>query len=141
MHRLITNAKPGEIIDHINRNSLDNRKCNLRKCSNSQNQWNTVKQKNNKSGFKGVYWNKEKEKWQAQISFGKDAVGKQVTFYLGRFDNVLEAAAAYDKKAKELHGKFARLNLKQPIPNKQQKPEGWQPPDILGELKRQGWKC
>lgn len=103
IHRIITRAKVGEIVDHINGNTLDNRKCNLRLCTNAQNCRNKKKHHDNKSGFKGV--KKHYNKWQAKIT--KD----YVDYHLGTFDTPLEAAKAYNKKAKILHGKFARLNV------------------------------
>lgn len=107
MHRLIINAPRGSEVDHINGNSLDNRKVNLRVCDRSQNLANRGKFKNNKSGYKGVCWNKNSKKWMAQIQFKKKLTR------LGDFTDILEAAKAYDKKAKELHGEFANLNFKE----------------------------
>ena len=67
MHRLINNTKIGLDTDHINRNTLDNRRKNLRSVTRSQNQINRATQKNNTSGYKGITWNKKRKKWQAQI--------------------------------------------------------------------------
>lgn len=67
MHRLI-NETPKEFqTDHINNNKLDNRKCNLRTVTNTQNHHNMPLQKNNKSGFAGVSWSNERKKWVATI--------------------------------------------------------------------------
>lgn len=94
-----------EYAEHKNRNTLDNRRCNLRVASSSQNQANRPVTKCSTSGYKGVSWNKEMGKWQAQI--GKDRRLR----YLGRFSDKIEAAKAYDKAAKELFGEFAWLNF------------------------------
>ena len=105
MHRVILNLKKGEITDHINGNGLDNRRCNLRKCTPSQNMWNRRKPKNNTSGYIGVDWHKRDKKWQARIC--RDRKQK----HLGCFDDIEEAARAYDRAALELHGEFALLNF------------------------------
>lgn len=105
MPRLIMSAKKGEQIDHRNINGLDNRECNLRFCTNSQNLQNARKSKNCSSQYKGVCWAKSKKKWQVNIQLNK------IFFNLGRFDTEIEAAKIYDAKAKELFGDFARLNF------------------------------
>lgn len=65
-----------EVIDHINHNGLDNRKCNLRICTNQENICNCEIPKNNKSGCKGVYWAKDKQKWTVTIKLNiqEDAI-------------------------------------------------------------------
>lgn len=108
MHRLIMQAEPGEKIDHISMDTLDNRKSNLRRVNQSQNMMNSGLRNTNKSGFKGVcYLNRSelKSKWLATI--WKD--GKQIN--LGCHKTKEEAALAYNKAAKGLHGEFARLNI------------------------------
>jgi len=105
MHRLIMNTPKNKVTDHINGNTLDNRKENLRICTSAENQYNRGPQKNNTSGYKGVSWNKQDKKWRAAVKH----FGKQI--YLGSYNNKEEAAKAYDAKIKELHGKFARLNF------------------------------
>ena len=104
MHRVIMNCPDGKEVDHINGNPLDNRKENLRICSHAENMRNSSIQKNNTSGYKGVYWNNERKKWQAQISIKNKVVP------LGRFDDIKDAARAYNEAAKENYGVFARLN-------------------------------
>ena len=102
MHRLITKAQPGQIVDHINGNGLDNRKENLRFCTNQQNVWNSRKpNKQTSSQYKGVNWDRGRRKWRATI-------GSEI---LGRFDNEKSAAICYNKHAKERFGEFARLNV------------------------------
>lgn len=101
MHRLIVSAQTGEQVDHIHHNTLDNRKSELRLCSGSQNQHNRATQANNTSGFKGVYWHKQSQKWQARIMLN----GKRKS--LGYYYNPELAHEAYCKAAHGFHGDFA----------------------------------
>jgi len=106
MHREILGVLPGFEVDHHNGNGLYNRRKNLRICTRADNQHNQrSRQCVATSKFKGVYWNKQDHKWIAQIRLN----GKHK--YPGRFDNEIEAAKAYDQKAKELFGEFARTNF------------------------------
>lgn len=105
MHRYILNAKKGQIVDHINGNGLDNRKVNLRPCTIAQNIYNQTTSKHNKSGFKGVSWVKKHKKWYASIHFNYKS------YNLGMFTTKEEAAKAYNEKAKEFFGEFAKLNI------------------------------
>jgi len=104
MHRLIMGASGSIQVDHINRNTLDNRRCNLRLCDNAQNHWNSGVKRNNTSGFKGVDWLKKNKKWRARLHFH----GKEV--HIGCFKNKLDAALAYNEAALKYFGEFARLN-------------------------------
>lgn len=100
---LIVSGKwPAFDIDHLNGDRLDNRIENLREASRSENCSNKLSRCDSKSGVKGVFWNKKLSKWQAQISKN----GKQI--YLGVFETMDEAKAAYRRAAAELHGPFAR---------------------------------
>jgi hypothetical protein len=103
MHRVILGLMPGEPGDHINRNTLDNRRKNLRKANFSQNDCNRGPQGNNTSGYKGVCFNHEG--WVARIAINGE------TKYLGNFVTKEDAARAYDRAAKELHGEFAYQNF------------------------------
>lgn len=85
LHRLIMNAPKGSIIDHINRNPLDNRKVNLRLGSQRINMLNAGMLKNNTSGFKGVSWHKTAKKWEAYTHYHNKKIG------LGLFKNKRDA--------------------------------------------------
>ncbi len=102
MHRLIMGVtKRSESVDHINKNKLDNRKSNLRICSHKQNCGNSSKPKGkHTSKYKGVYWDKARNKWTARFS----------RKFLGRFETELDAALAYNKGAIKIAGKFANIN-------------------------------
>ena len=112
IHRVIMNAPKGMQVDHINGNPLDNRRENLRICTNQQNGMNRGKPKDNTSGYKGVTYMKKKKDmineyskpWYAQI------IHNQKKIHLGCYKTKEEAARAYDKKAIELHGEYATLN-------------------------------
>ncbi len=105
MHRVILERMGYQDFadsDHINRNGLDNRRCNLRPATGSQNGWNTGKRKDNTSGYKGVYW--DRKKWRARIKVN----GKPI--HLGLFDDIKDAARAYNEAALKYHKEFAVLN-------------------------------
>ncbi|WP_255367831.1 AP2 domain-containing protein [Psychrobacillus sp. OK032] len=105
MHRFILQETDRKThIDHINGDKLDNRKNNLRVCSNSANLMNRGKQSNNSSGYKGVVFDKSRSKWKAEIGFNKKRK------FLGRFHTIEEAALAYNDAAVLYHGEFAHIN-------------------------------
>jgi hypothetical protein len=104
MHRLIMDAAPGQQIDHVNRDGLDNRRANLRFCTASQNRGNQAKFRG-VSQYKGVVWDRSRNLWSARIGH------QGRTLYLGRFVSEEDAARAYDKAACEKWGEFARLNF------------------------------
>lgn len=96
LHRLIMGAQPGQRVDHINGNGLDNRRQNLRFCSIAQNTMNSSKRRGCLSKYKGVTWHRAIKKWQAQIKLN----GK--SHYIGVFSSEREAADAYERRRQEV---------------------------------------
>lgn len=105
MHREILKAPVGILVDHIDQDVRNNRKSNLRLCTKSENARNTKIDSRNKTGFRGVFWESIRKKYGATISCRKKM------FYLGYFNDPVEAARVRDLKAKELFGEFAKLNF------------------------------
>lgn len=108
LHRLILNAAPDEICDHINGDGLDNRRCNLRIATHAENCQNARKQKRTdsprqQSKFIGVH--AHREKWVARIA------QEQNRYYLGSYTDEVDAALAYDDAARKLYGQHARVNF------------------------------
>lgn len=95
MHRLINKTPDGFDTDHINRNKLDNRKCNLRAVTHAENMRNQKKYKSNTSGVVGVHWQKEIDKWRVRISFD----GKRIS--LGIYDSIEDAVLARKEAEKK----------------------------------------
>ncbi len=109
LHRFIMGANKGEIIDHINGNGLDCTRGNLRFCNAAENARNHRINKNNTSGYKGVYKSvrdNRKKIWIAKITVNRKEI------FLGRFLSQEEAAHAYDIAAYKYHGEFASTNFK-----------------------------
>ena len=105
MHREIMGATdPMVFVDHRDNNGLNNQDENLRECTNAENQRNRGKAWNNKSGFKGVSFDKKRYRYRAQIRAGSDPI------FLGHFEDPKDAALAYNEAAKKYHGEFAFLN-------------------------------
>lgn len=104
MHRLILGAKLGQSVDHVNGDGLDNRRENLRLCTQAQNMRNTRLRSNNTSGYKGVSWDKHRNYWTARIKVNGHYL------YLGRFTNKEEAAKIYNEYAMKYFKDFARIN-------------------------------
>ena len=108
IHRFLLNLETGDkrVVDHINHNPLDNRKDNLRICTNKENVCNSKIAKTNKSGVKGVYWDVDRNKWSAQIRVDNK------TKALGRFTN-MEDAIKVRKEAEELYQGEFKYNVEE----------------------------
>ena len=101
MHKLFVD---GEFIDHINHNTRDNRKFNLRSVINSQNQMNAKLRSNNSSGVTGVYWQTKTKKWVATIMVNKNRI------QLGSFDNFDDAVKARKDAEDKYFGEYSYHN-------------------------------
>lgn len=104
MYREIMNAPSGTIVDHINHDTLDNRRSNLRVCDMYQSSRNRRVAANNSTGYKGVGYHKATKKYRARIQAG----GKKID--IGYYKDPKDAARAYNERAKVLHGEYAYLN-------------------------------
>lgn len=105
MNRILMDAKDGYEIDHVDGNSLNNQRANLRACSHKENSRNKKFHSKNTSGFKGVTWHKGERRWRAQIGVNYKKI------VIGRFLTVEDAALAYDGAAKRFFGEFALTNF------------------------------
>lgn len=101
MHREIAGAPDGKVVDHINGDPLDNRRENLRVCTQQQNLWNGKAHRDGSSKYRGVSWNARKGKWRVQIQ------GKTLGFY----DDEDFAASVYNAEAAARFGAFAKPNV------------------------------
>jgi hypothetical protein len=115
LHRLIMQAPRGMVVDHVNGNRLDNRRCNLRLATTAENIRNMAI-RGGTSQFKGVYYNTPRGRWRAHICCDRKKLN------LGDYATEEAAARAYNKAAIELFGPFARLN---PLP---------EAPSLLGAI-------
>jgi len=114
MHREIMKPPQGMVVDHIDGNKASNCRFNLRVCTPTENRHNQGKRRGASSRFKGVGYDKIRGKYYAKFAhYGQ-------SMWLGYFDDEVEAARAYDRKAVEYCGPFARVNL----------PEEWPPERI-----------
>ncbi len=105
MHRAIMNPPHDMVIDHINHDTLDNTRANLRITTHRQNIMNAAPSKNSTSPYKGVCWNKNKHRWMAHITVhGKSLV-------IGQYVTQREAALAYNDAAVIHFGEYAHLNI------------------------------
>ena len=104
IHRYIMNAPEGMVVDHINGDKLDNRKCNLRICTQGENVMNRPKPKNNTSGCKGVNWDKVNQKWKVELK----CKGKYI--FLGRYENLEEAKKVRIEAELKYFGEYANPN-------------------------------
>jgi len=106
MHQIVAERArvKASVLDHRNRNKLDNRRKNIRAANGSTNQANQNLSKNNKSGYKGVSWFKSMRTWRAAICVRRKSI------HLGLFTNKKHAARAYNDAARKYFGAFAHLN-------------------------------
>lgn len=101
LHRLIGGASEDQVVDHINGSPLDNRKENLRVCTQAENNRNKRLRSNNQTGITGVYWDARRLVWAAQISVSNRTVP------LGRHASLLDACAARRSAEIRSHGEYA----------------------------------
>lgn len=107
MHRFILNVTDRHIhVDHINHDTLDNRKINIRTCTQQENNRNKSPHSKSTSKYLGVSWDKLKNKWKGNIYVNKKLL------FLGRFNSEEDAAKAYDLIAKKEFQQYANLNFK-----------------------------
>lgn len=109
MHREIMQPPPGMVVDHIDHNGVNNSRDNLRVCTRQQNLWNSPGP-GNPSGYKGVWHNPKSGRYDAGIIFNGCPIR------LGSFDDPAEAARVRDRKARELQGPYAYINLPDDLP-------------------------
>ncbi len=108
LHRFLMNAPKGLVVDHIDHDGLNDRRNNLRICTQRQNLYNS-RPKGRSSRFKGVCWDKAKQRWVVYIRHnGRNR-------FVGQFADEVEAARAYDRAAHELFGEYAYLNFPEEI--------------------------
>lgn len=110
LHRQIVNAKTRELIDHRDRNTLNNQRSNLRRATYAENMFNSNPRKG--ESYKGIYLVKDCRykihRWRVQIR------QKHYSIHVGYFASEIDAARAYDEVIKKLRGDFARLNFNSP---------------------------
>lgn len=104
LHRVIMGSPEGMVVDHINHDTLDNRRENLRICTQNQNMMNRIgSSSHSKSGIRGVYWHKRAGKWTSQIHINGKAK------HLGLFVSVDEAIASFAEANKKYYGDFGGI--------------------------------
>lgn len=105
LHRLLMDIDDINYeVDHIDGNTLNNLKSNLRICKREENSMNQKISTKNTSGHVGVYWDKNRNKWCASITANKKRV------YIGRFDNYIDAVKAREEAEKKYHGEYSTVN-------------------------------
>lgn len=109
MHRLILGLDGPEITDHRDGNGLNNTRKNIRPATYAENANNRRLRVTNRSGYKGVTKAYRGKRWQVAIT------SKGVRYHIGYFPDPISGARAYDEKAREIHGEFARLNFPEEI--------------------------
>jgi hypothetical protein len=104
MHRFIMKPDKGMVIDHLDGNPLNNQKNNLRICTHAENMRNSKISINNKSGYKGVSYQEDRNNYRASIKFNNKKIN------IGDFIDPIDAARAYNAAALKYHGEFAHIN-------------------------------
>lgn len=104
MHTVLMKTPAGLVVDHVNGNSLDNRRVNMRLCSASDNNRNKKNAPGATSKYRGVHWANAAKKWKASISINNRC------HYLGIYASEIDAARAYDAAAYKHYGNFSNLN-------------------------------
>lgn len=111
LSRVVADAAPGQVVDHVNHDGLDNRRSNLRVCSTAQNNCNRRKGATRTSQFKGVFLDAgirgSRPRWRAMVRVNGAKVYRSS-------DTEVGAALAYDDLARKHHGAFACLNFPNP---------------------------
>lgn len=110
LHEYLYPHKEGYEIDHINLNTFDNRRCNIRYCTHQQNQMNQPIQKNNTSGVSGVSWYAPRGKFRARIKIS------QCEIHLGYYGTFEEAVQARNVGMECMFGEYGRYNDVPPVP-------------------------
>jgi|UniRef100_A0A6C0AN14 hypothetical protein len=105
LHRYVLNYNGKDVVDHINNNPLDNRKCNLRIVTSKQNSMNKKSSKNSTSEYIGVSWDKTRNKWKTSITINNKEK------FLGRFNNEIDAAKCRDIATIKYYGEYGNLNF------------------------------
>lgn len=106
MHREIMEAVGRACeVDHIDGDGLNNQRANLRICTHNENTLNLQMNRRNTSGYKGVSFDRKRNRYQAYIRV------RYRSYHIGRYKTSIEAAIAYDDVARKIHGKFACLNF------------------------------
>ena len=104
LQRFIMGALDNEVVDHKNHDLTDNRRQNLRLTTSQKNSWNRKVAKNNTSGYTGVYWVKNNQKWRASIKVNRKVI------ILGLFADKQDAIIARRNAENEYFGDFSYLN-------------------------------
>lgn len=102
IHRIIMNCPNDLVVDHINGDKLDNRKENLRICTQQQNKFNHKTYKTNISGYSGISWHKKANKWRVRIQVDNKEI------YLGLFDDLAKAIEVRKQAEEKYFGKYKR---------------------------------
>lgn len=105
----MTGEWPTHDIDHVNGDVADDRWCNLRSATKSENMQNMKRRKDNTSGVRGVSWNVRRQQWHARVT------ANGTNYHCGYFDTLEKAKATRDNRAAVLHGAFARFDQLYPM--------------------------